>query len=380
VSSSPDVLRRAAAAALSPTLGPVEVVLGERLPSSERAVVVRAVVRDAVGREHAVVLKAPSGADGGSAREQAALRLLAGHQVPGVVRLLCSSLDPPLLVLADGGSGPTLADRLLGADPAAAEAAVLGWATAVGGLQAATTGLRQAFTDELTAASPLGAPPVDTSDQALAEAAAVLARELPRLGVTVPAPAIEELRGVAASLDVSAPGSAGALVPGDTCPSNAIETDGGIVLLDFEAAEHRHIAWEAAYLLVPWPSCWCSWRLPAEVTARALQAWQRTVAPVAPVVLTPPFRDDLARATTAWVFISTGWFLGPALDGDPPPTDPARRSMIPTRRALLQHRLRLVAEQETAVLPALQELAAQACDAAVRQWGRHPLPLAAAFR
>jgi len=37
------------------------------------------------------------------------------------------------------------------------------------------------------------------------------------------------------------------------------------------------------------------------VTARALQAWQRTVAPVAPVVLTPPFRDDLARATTAWV-------------------------------------------------------------------------------
>ncbi len=54
--------------------------------------------------------------------------------------------------------------------------------------------------------------------------------------------------------------------------------------------------------------------------------------------------------------------------------------MIPTRRALLQHRLRLVAEQETAVLPALQELAAQAYDAAVRQWGRHPLPLAAAFR
>jgi len=260
VSSSPDVLRRAAAAALSPTLGPVEVVLGERLPSSERAVVVRAVARDAGGREQAVVLKAPCGA---SAREQAALRLLAEHQVPGVVRLLCSSVDPPLLVLADGGSGPTLADRLLGDDPAAAEAAVLGWAAAVGGLQAATTGLRQAFTDELSAVSPLGTPPVDSSDQALAEAAAVLARDLPRLGITVPAPAVDELRGVAASLDVSAPGSAGALVPGDTCPSNALETDSGIVLLDFEAAEHRHIAWEAAYLSVPWPSCWCSWRLPA---------------------------------------------------------------------------------------------------------------------
>jgi len=142
-------------------------------------------------------------------------------------------VDPPLLVLADGGSGPTLADRMLGDGPAAAEAAL-----------------------------------------AEAAAAAVLARDLPRLGITVPVPAVEELRGVAASLDVSAPGSAGALVPGDTCPSNALEADGGIVLLDFEAAEHRHIAWEAAYLLVPWPSCWCSWRLPAEVTARALQAWQ----------------------------------------------------------------------------------------------------------
>lgn len=169
----------------------------------------------------------------GSRRGAVAHARAGGGRGTGVVRLLCSSVDPPLLVLADGGSGPTLADRMLGDGPAAAEAAL-----------------------------------------AEAAAAAVLARDLPRLGITVPVPAVEELRGVAASLDVSAPGSAGALVPGDTCPSNALEADGGIVLLDFEAAEHRHIAWEAAYLLVPWPSCWCSWRLPAEVTARALQAWQ----------------------------------------------------------------------------------------------------------
>ena len=174
-----------------------------------------------------------------------------------------------------------------------------------------------------------------------------LARDLPRLGIVASDTALEELRAIAVDLDVSAPGAHGGLVPGDTCPSNAVETDEGLVLLDFEGAEYRHIAWEAAYLSVPWPSCWCSWSLPPEVAEQALSVWRQTVAPVFPAVMAPSFDDDLVRATTAWAFISAGWFLGPALDGDPPPADPARRAIVPTRRALLQHRLSGVAEQDT---------------------------------
>jgi len=45
-------------------------------------------------------------------------------------------------VLADVGDGPTLADRLLADDPAAAEAAVLKWAARLAGLQAATGGMQ----------------------------------------------------------------------------------------------------------------------------------------------------------------------------------------------------------------------------------------------
>lgn len=131
-------LADAGAAALAPVLGPVVVVPGERLPSSDRAVVLRAVATDRAGRSHRVVLKALTGSGLGSAREEAALGLVAPVQVPGVVRLLATSTDPALLVLADVGDGPTLADRLLADDPVAAETAVLKWAARLAGLQAAT--------------------------------------------------------------------------------------------------------------------------------------------------------------------------------------------------------------------------------------------------
>ena len=373
-------LADAGAAALAPVLGPVVVVPGERLPSSDRAVVLRAVATDRAGRSHRVVLKAPIGSGLGSAREEAALGLVAAAQVPGVVRLLATSTDPALLVLADVGDGPTLADRLLADDPVAAETAVLEWAARLASLQAATGGLQEEFASRLAALSPLGHPLVDTSREAVDEACAALARDLPRLGVPMTAGALEELRELAVTLDVTAPGAPGALVPGDTCPSNAVDSDNGMVLLDFEGAEYRHLAWEAAYLTVPWPSCWCSWRLPDSLAARALTRWQQAVAPAFPVVATPSFQDDLIRATLGWVFISTGWFLAAALDGDPPPPDPGRRHLMPTRRALLQHRLRLAAQQETTLLPTLRELADQTLTATLRQWGTHPLPLARAFQ
>ncbi|MEP6632446.1 MAG: hypothetical protein ABJA89_18385 [Lapillicoccus sp.] len=373
-------LAAAAVGALAESLGPVELRLGEPLVSSDRAWVVRAVARDHAGRGHRVVLKAPTGADQGSLREEAALGLATEQRLPGVVRLLGTSLAPPLLVLADLGAGPTLADRLLGDDPSSAESAVLAWAGAVGRLQAESTGLRPEFDARLAALSPLGPPVVDTSAGSVSEAAGVLTRTLPQLGVAIRAAAIDELHGVADALDVSAPGSPGGLVPGDTCPSNAIETENGMVLLDFEGAEYRHLAWEAAYLSVPWPSCWCSWGLPAQVSANALDRWRQAVMTTTPVVATTRFADDLARATIGWVFISAGWFLAGALDGDPPPADPARRSMVPTRRALLQHRLGVAAAYDTTVLPELRQLAAQMYEATTRVWGEHPLPLAPAFR
>ena len=373
-------LSRAAAVALAPSLGRVSVLVGEQLSGSDRSVVVRAVARDENDQDHRVVLKQPATNGPGGVREEAALGLARRHTLPGVVPLLGTCADPPLLALADLGAGSTLADRLLSDDPVAAEVAVLAWARAVGALQAKTTGLRQEFLDEMVGLSPWGAPLLDTTGEQLVVAAAVLARELPRLGVQVPDGALQELRAAAAELDVAGPGRPGGLVPGDTCPSNVVETASGVVLLDFEGAEYRHVAWEAAYLTVPWPSCWCSWRLPEDVVAAAVEAWRRSVLPALPAVADLGFSRDLDRATLCWVFISASWLLPQALDGDPPPTDPAWRGVVPTRRALLQHRLRLAAKHPGPDLPALRELAARSYAASVRHWGLQPLALAAAFR
>src|SRR5439155_252120 len=48
----------------------------------------------------------------------------------------------------------------------------------------------------------------------------------------------------------------------------------GLVPIDFEGAEWRHVAWDVAYLTVPWPSCWCSWRIPRSVAEQATHAYR----------------------------------------------------------------------------------------------------------
>lgn len=376
--STIEALPAAVRSALAPTLGPVTVSVGDRLTSSPRNLVVRAIVRDDQGRDRPVVLKVAVEAGEGPAREEAALLTLATHRVPNVVRVLATGAEPPMLILPDLGRAPTVADRLLGSDPDRARAALTAWAGALAAVHGATAGLRAAFADGLAARSPLGSPSLDTGPGTVEEAVASLRRALPRFDVPLPAAAVEELRAIPLALDVTA-GGPGAITPGDTCPSNALETPHGMTLLDFEGAEFRHVAWDAAYLRVPWPSCWCSWRLPEAVAARALDHWRITLARTVPAVATARFDLDLVAAAFAWVFVSAGWFLGPALDGDPPPPDPARRSVVPRRRALLQHRLRWVTEQ-TAPMPALRELAGALHEATRREWGDQPLPLAPAFR
>ncbi len=363
---------RALGSVLGSVPGSVRVAPVAGLGGSDRSSVLRARVLTG-GDELAVVLKAPTGSGLGEVREEAALRVAARHGLPGPVRLLAVSADPPLLVLADAGPGPTLADRLLAPDADSAEVALLRWAGAIGALQAASAGCRADFEAELGALSPFGAPPADTTPDDLAGGAASLARDLPRLAVTPSAAALDELRAVCDELVTPASG----LVPGDTCPDNAVDAPGGIVLLDFEAACHRHVAWEGAYLTVPWPTCWCSWRLPGAVASRAVARWRAALGPSASG---PAFAADLERTTVAWSLLSTAWLLPAALDGDPPPRDPAYRGRTPARRPIIQHRLALAAALATPVLPALRELAGEVHAATVRAWGRHELEVAPAFR
>ncbi|MGH8975804.1 MAG: hypothetical protein ACRD0C_21675, partial [Acidimicrobiia bacterium] len=335
----------------------------------DRALVIRALVD---GGPDSVVVKAfdPARAGEGWVREAAALRLAGerGGPVPG---LLAVTAEPPLVVAADLGGGSNVADALVGTDPVAAVGALARWADSLAHLHRVTAGAAAAYADALAAYAGDLPVDVDTTGAMLADAAATLDRLLPRLGVTPDPAVLDVLRGASV-------GGVVALSPGDTCPDNNVSTATGLVLVDFEAATVRAVAWDVAYLQVPWPSCWCAWRLPADVAGATVARWRAAALPALPSAAHAGFDTDLAAATTAWAFVSASWFLERALADDPAPADPRLLGLVPTRRAMIQHRLAVAAESPA--LPPLGALAEEVLTATRRRWGVVPLDLAPAFR
>jgi hypothetical protein len=279
---------------------------------------------------------------------------------------------PPIVVTEDVGAGGSVADALLGDGPRMAERALRRWAEAIAHLHAATRGARERFRAELAARQ--GDLPVRdaTIGAELDDAVRVLERECPALGVRTPAGAADELRGLARRLGGS---GLAAITPADACPDNNIITEGGLVLVDYEGAQWRHVAWDVAYLQVPWPSCWCSWRLPDDVAARAVEAYRGAAVAALPEVAETGFARDVEAAVVGWALLSTTWFLSNALGSDPP-LNPDRPT--PSRRAMIMHRLDRAAGSPE--LPALGELAGLLAAELRSRWGDVPLDLAPAFR
>lgn len=360
-----EVLRAAAGALGAARLEPQ----GTPLRGGDRAVVIRALVD---GGPASVVVKAfdPARAGDGFVREAAALRV-AGERDGPIPRLLAVAAEPPLVVTADLGHGANVADALVGTDPEAAVAALVGWADTLAHLHRATAGAAADFADALAAFAGDLRVDADTTPGMLADAAGRLERTLPQLGVTPTTEALEALRHVPV-------GETLALSPGDTCPDNNVTTATGLVLVDFEAATVRAVTWDVAYLEVPWPSCWCAWRLPPDVAHAIVARWRAAVLPALPSAAHAGFEANLAAATVAWAFVSASWFLDRALADDPPPTDPRLSGLVPSRRAMIQHRLTAAAESEA--LPPLGALAAEVLAATRRRWGVVALDLAPAFR
>ena len=187
-------------------------------------------------------------------RESAALSVLpTGAPAPTLLR---AGAEPPVVVLADLGAGPSVADALLGDDPATAERAGAGPKRSrdlhrIRGLRGVPRGTRRARRRTTDRAKPASASNSRTPS-APSTIAARHSGSRPRRGpgrVARPrAPTGRRRRGRDHS---------GRCVPGQQHARRR-----RLVLLDFEGAEWRHVAWDLAYLRVPWPTCWCSWRLP----------------------------------------------------------------------------------------------------------------------
>lgn len=343
----------------------VPLVAPEELKGSDRTLVVRAQAPD-----RSVVIKLHRDPTAESAvREPAGLEVAGGQGTPELLAVT----DPAGVVLEDVGPGDDLATLLLGTNRAAAAEGLRRWATALGTLHARTTACGAQLQDALDRSAArlnVPAPPAAGTPAMLARAADVLTADLPLLGVSPSDQALADLRGLDSLL--GGPLEARALTPADACPDNNRLTEDGLVLLDLEGAQLRHVAWDVAYLLVPWPSCWCSWRPTADAAEAALESWRAAID--LPYAGTPAFGDDLRKVSLGWAMTSAGWLLRRAIADDHPEPE------TPTRKAMVQHRLAAVVGWPDPQLPALGALAEELLEATYDAWGQVPLDLARAFR
>ncbi len=104
------------------------------------------------------------------------------------------------------------------------------------------------------------------------------------------------------------------LVHGDACPDNMRFRADGCRIFDFETSGWGPVVLDAAYLLAPFPSCWCFARLPAEVAAPALDAY-RAVVQAAGFELGPDWAAAMAAAVAVWI-VARGPLINRVLGSD----------------------------------------------------------------
>jgi hypothetical protein len=282
-----------------------------------------------------------------------------------------------LIVIEDMGRAPTLADKLLGDDARGAERALLSWARSLGRLHATTAGREpdfDALMRRLSAGRIKGDPLAANGPAAIEKLPELLADVL---GVHTPAHVFERAERTRWLLATSRHRG---FSPSDLCPDNNLITSRGVRFLDFEGGCVRNIMLDAAYLRVPFPSCWCAFALPAGMTDAMFAAWRAEVR-----IMWPDLADDavvlprMLDAQLFWVWASTFWFL--PRPGEPDkPLDSHLPS--PMRSVSLAARWRhLVEEAKRGGADSIVEHAQTVVDALERKYGPElTLPMYPAFR
>lgn len=279
----------------------------------------------------------------GFAREWAALQT-----VPDAPRMLAADTDLGLIVMEDLGTHPTLADVLLGDDADAARSGLLDWAGSVGRTLAADPAMADRFVALVRERDPAsrtgGGPP---SPQLATAGVDRLAAQ----GVRVP----DRVAGELARMDrLSGDGSTRVLSPNDFCPDNALVTPDGIRLIDLEGTALHHPALAIAYLVMPFPTCWCLAAFPDGMSDELWQACCAAAPALATVWEAPEWPEMLELACANHVLVMTELSLNGLLDGDIPLAPASGRRRLASRWLWAADRLQ--------TLPGVAELCRNALD------------------
>jgi Phosphotransferase enzyme family len=342
------------------------------LRSSDRTSVERVHLANREGCTDRVVVKRFF-TSSGFALEAAALSVLP-TDLP-VPTLIAEDRAERIIIMTDVGDGPSVADALLGTDPVTAEEALGDWSRALAEVHRSTTNLRSRFAAAVAERDPDATVKIDPMSEWLAGVSHAL--RTCDVGLDIPGEVDEELFALGARFGDE---RWEALSPGDTCPDNNVITGRrNLLLVDFEEAAFRHVAWDLAYLRVPWPSCWCAWAIPEPVASTALAryftAMNGTIVGADRVV----FDGVVAEATLAWALISASWFLPSALLRND--TMGPAEFAAPPRRATVLHRLRSAADTADAQGYHSLARASRSWQSALEHmWGPNTLPTAPALR
>ena len=103
-------------------------------------------------------------------------------------------------------------------------------------------------------------------------------------------------------------------VHGDLCPDNVRLADGRMRIFDFEESSLGSAALDAAYLLAPFPSCWCFASVPADIADLAMGAY-RSALEASDVEVADDFDTELTAALAGWV-VARGTQIERALERD----------------------------------------------------------------
>jgi Ser/Thr protein kinase RdoA (MazF antagonist) len=273
----------------------------------------RHVVRLRLDAGRSVVLKRRGRPDRRGERgfgvELAALEYLNAMPAPVAPRLLGADGEAGILLLEDLGEGASLADSLLAGGRSRVQADLIAYAQALGSLHAWSVG-RGGELDGLLVRHAPGQPAVTGWLDAIQRGTAPFVAAAAALGVAVGGVADEigQLR-----VMLSEAGYRG-LVHGDACPDNVQIVDGACRIFDFETSGWGPVAFDAAYLLAPFPSCWCFASLPAEIAGPAVAAYRARLA--AGGIRLGPDWEELTTAALAGLLIARGRMLAEALEQD----------------------------------------------------------------
>jgi hypothetical protein len=163
--------------------------------------------------------------------------------------------------------------------------------------------------------------------------------------------------------------------PGDICPDNNRVTADDVALIDFESAGFHSVFLDAAYLRMPFSTCWCVLRLPAELRASVEADYRGRVCAVYPDLADDAvWQPGMRRAMAAWTLFAMSFLLDRAVQADRAMNDAV--AVAPSARELLRYRWRTLQSELAAAddLPALAEAMAGLL-AATEHWQARSLSL-----